>query len=302
MRYAGLGVTGLVVAGAVVGTLGAPVLTMPDAYADTQARAQVSTDPRPLVIAHRGFSSDMPENTIPAMIGAATTAADMVEIDVQQTKDHALVVVHDKTFARTTDVARVFPRRVNDPISSFTLAQVKRLDAGSWKRAQFVGTRVPTLDELLRAIAPTHLNLLLELKNPTLYPGYEKPVAAALAAHGFIDHRRVYIHSFDAQALKQLHRVAPTIPIGLITKTGLGDVAHARWLRTINPTDVTVTDASVDRAQAHRLAVFTWPGSPTQDSAAGIAALVTDGVDGIITNHPDVALAQVDAAYPTRRA
>ena len=224
----------------------------------------------------------------------------MVEIDVQQTMDHQLVVIHDKTFARTTNVAKAFPGRANDPISSFTLAQVKHLDAGSWKGGQFVGTQIPTLDDLLSAIAPTQLNLLLELKNPTLYPGYEKRVADVLAAHGFIAHHRVYVHSFDPGALKSFHRDAPTVPIGLITKTGVGIVSHERWLQTVDPTDRSVTDASVDHAQAHRLAVFTWPGSPGQDSAAGIAKLLADGVSGIITNHPDLALLEVTVAHPGR--
>ena len=298
MKTVGRSSKRIVIAAVVAGMLTVPVLTIPEAYADTRAPVRISSDPRPLVIAHRGFSSDMPENTIPAMIAAASAGADMVEIDVQQTKDHALVVVHDKTFARTTDVAKVFPGRANDPISSFTLAEVRRLDAGSWKGTQFIGTPVPTLAELLRAIAPTPLKLLLELKNPRLYPGYEMRVAVVLAEHGLISRRRVYVHSFNASALRQFHRAAPTVPIGLITKTGVGNVSRERWLQTVNPADRSITDSSVDRAQVDHLAVFSWPGSPGQDSTGGIARLVKDGVDGIITNHPDVAIRLVDQAHP----
>lgn len=283
-----------------LGSLAMPLAMATEAFADTVGPTRSVTDPVPLVIAHRGFSADMPENTIPAMIGAAAAGADKAEIDVQRTKDHALVVIHDKTFARTTNVGRVFPGRANDPISSFTLAQVERLDAGSWKGQQFTGTKVPTLARLLRAIAPTHMNLLLELKNPDLYPGYERQVAATLADSGFTSAHRVDVHSFSALALKEFHRYAPTVPIGLITKNGVGHVSSEQWLQTVNPTAGSVNDAAIDRAQADHLAVFTWPGSPGQDSSSGIAREIANGVSGIITNHPDVALAQIKALPPVQ--
>ena len=234
-----------------------------------------------LVIAHRGFSEIAPENTLPAMKAAAQAGADLVEFDVQRTADGHLIVIHDTTFSRTTNVATTYPGRENDPVATFTLAEVRRLDAGSWKGPQFAGTRVPTLDELLTAIQPTRSGLLLELKDPARYPGYERQVADALASHGFIASGRVYVHSFDASSLAAFHHAAPTVPLGLITEDGTGAVPTGQytWLRTVNPTTGSVTDAGVDGAQARHLKVFAWPLDPSQSSAAQVERLVDDGVD-----------------------
>ena len=260
--------------------------------------------PRPTtvrVIAHRGFSDVAPENTVPAMTAAAAAGADMVEFDVQRTIDGRLIVVHDTTFLRTTDVATVFPGREADPVGSFTLAEVRRLDAGSWKGPQFAGTRVPTLDELLTAIQPTGSGLLLELKDPALYPGYERQVAHALSGHGFIGSGRVYVHSFDASSLAAFPQAAPNLPLGLITEDGAGAVPTGQdtWLRTVNPATGSVTDPGVDGAQARHLKVFAWPLDPTQSSAAQVERLVDDGVDGIITDNPILVRHEIAAAGGT---
>ncbi len=247
-----------------------------------------------LVIAHRGASAQAPENTVPAMTAAAAAGADMVEFDVQRTSDHQLVVVHDGTFARTTNVASIFPGRQDAPVGSFTLQEVKRLDAGSWKGSHFVGTRVPTLRELLAAIRPTRLMVLAELKYPALYPGIERQVAVALQQSGFVRAHRAFVHSFDARSLHRFHVIAPTVPLGLITTSKRRFAGAPSWLTTVNPTVGAVTDSSVDGATAKRLKVFAWPGSGTQPSRSQIDRMVDDGVSGIITDDPRGTLNLID--------
>src|SRR5215471_13671861 len=95
----------------------------------------------PFISAHRGYSSDFPENTLPALGAALEAGADVAEIDVRLTRDDKLVLMHDTTVDRTTDGS--------GPVREMTLAEVKRLDAGSWFVRKFAGTRVPTLDEVL---------------------------------------------------------------------------------------------------------------------------------------------------------
>lgn len=250
------------------------------------SRPDLAGHSRIVVIAHRGFSAVAPENTLPAMTAAAKAHADMVEFDVQRTRDGQLIVIHDTTFARTTNIAQVFPHRVNDPVGSFTLAQVERLDAGSWKGPQFAGTRVPTLDRLLTTMRPTSTNLLLELKNPSLYPGYESQVAAALAAHRFTQSGRVYVHSYSLRSLAAFHRVAPRVPLGLITMSPVSPEGVDNWLRTLNPVTSTVNDSRVDQAKEVNLQVFTWPLDRAQASSTQIERMVDDGVSGIITDDP----------------
>jgi glycerophosphoryl diester phosphodiesterase len=289
-----------------IGLLGVPVAMVLQQHSRAAAAAAVaeataSRSPLPrhqkvLIIAHRGYSAIAPENTVPAFAAAAQAHADLVEFDVQRTSDHHLIVVHDHTFARTTNIASVFPSRVHDPVGSFTLAQVRQLDAGSWKGAQYVGTRVPTLNEVLATIRPTSTNLLLELKNPALYPGYEHQVAAALAAYGFIRSGRVYVHSFDRAALQSFHGDAPTVPLGLLTRKPLRPEGVDSWINTVEPTAAAVTDPAIDQVNAARLQVFAWPANQAQGTSVQIERMVKDGVTGIITNDPRLLRTLVDAA------
>ncbi len=107
------------------------------------------------IAAHRGASTSHPENTLPAFREAIRLGAHQIELDVYLTKDKQLVVMHDATVDRTTNGT--------GKIADLTLAQVKQLDAGSWKGPQFAGERVPTLEEAL-AIMPENVWLNLHLK------------------------------------------------------------------------------------------------------------------------------------------
>jgi glycerophosphoryl diester phosphodiesterase len=255
------------------------------------SRAVVRTlEPGALVIAHRGASAVAPENTIPAMRSAVRAGADMVEFDVQRTADGRLVVMHDTTFARTTDVGTSFPGRQGDPIGSFTWAEVRELDAGSWFSARYSGTRPPSLEALLRVLRPEHIGLLLELKNPQLYVGYEGAVAAALRHQGYIAGHRVWVHSFDSAALEAFHDVAPSVPVGLISKSGTPPASDVPWLSTLNITNSSVTRAVVTAAAREGLPVLAWPASGRPDNAGQIERLVDDGTAGIITDRPAAAL------------
>ena len=96
-----------------------------------QTLARQAGIPWPAVIAHRGASFDAPESTAPAYLVARELGADYLELDLQRTKDGQLIALHDDTLERTTDVAKRFPERAKAPVSQFTLAELKSLDAGS---------------------------------------------------------------------------------------------------------------------------------------------------------------------------
>jgi len=97
-----------------------------------------------IVVGHRGTVKFAPENTIAAFNKAIELGADLLEMDVRETKDGHLVLMHDATVNRTSDG--------RGRVSAMTLAEIKRLDAGSWFSAEFKGERVPTLKEALAAI------------------------------------------------------------------------------------------------------------------------------------------------------
>ncbi|MBI3536498.1 MAG: hypothetical protein HY070_02885, partial [Chloroflexi bacterium] len=116
---------------------------------------------RPLIIAHRGASAEAPENTLAAFTRAFELGADGIELDVTLTKDNIPVVIHDDTVNRTTNARGV--------VSEMLLAEIKQLDAGSWKDAKYRGEKIPTLEETLRAI-PTTKIVNIELKTLALRP------------------------------------------------------------------------------------------------------------------------------------
>ena len=96
------------------------------------------TTPHFMVIAHRGASSDAPENTLAAFDLAIQMGVTHIELDVHCTLDGHVVVIHDETVNRTTNGS--------GPVTSHTLAALQRLDAGSWFGGKFAGQRIPTFE------------------------------------------------------------------------------------------------------------------------------------------------------------
>jgi glycerophosphoryl diester phosphodiesterase len=134
------------------------------------------------VIAHRGARSLAPENTLAAARKAHAVGADLWETDVAVTADDRLVLMHDDSMMRTTDVADRFPDRVPAPFSTYTLAEIRTLDAGGWferddpfgqvaagavegsELLAYLGEKVPTLREAFELTLELDWFLNLELK------------------------------------------------------------------------------------------------------------------------------------------
>ncbi|MEU4408144.1 glycerophosphodiester phosphodiesterase family protein [Streptosporangium sp. NPDC023963] len=242
--------------------------------------------PAPTTVAHRGASAYAPENTVAAFELADAQGADMFELDVQETKDHELVLMHDTTLARTTNAERVFPGLAPWRVGDLTLAQIRRLDAGSWFDAKYKGEPVPTLGETLRAMSASRLGLLLEIKAPGLYRGIETRVADELRRHpSWLGPGRLVVQSFDWNSMRTFHRVMPGVPIGLIGTPAIADLPRlARFADQINPPYNELTPEYVRRVHRHRMEVFTW----TVDDPATMRRVTSYRVDGIITNKPDL--------------
>jgi glycerophosphoryl diester phosphodiesterase len=119
---------------------------LPDRNAALSTEQSIDALPSRGLCAHRGAMATYPENTLPAFREAVRLGVAMIEMDARLTADSQLVILHDQTVDRTTDGTG----RLGD----LTLAEVKRLDAGSWKSPAFAGTRIPTLEEALAVIPP----------------------------------------------------------------------------------------------------------------------------------------------------
>ena len=144
-----------------------------------------------LIIAHRGASGLAPENTLAAIKKAIELKADLIEIDVHQTKDSIIVVIHDKKINRTTSGKG----RVKD----LFYKEIRRYDAGKWFDPKFEGERVPTLEEVLRLVHG-QTKLLIEIKgDDNFYPNIEKHVYEILKTYNA--QNWCEIHSFYDQVL-----------------------------------------------------------------------------------------------------
>lgn len=256
----------------------------------------------PVVVCHRGASAYAPENTLAAIDKAAALGFSWVENDVQRTKDGQLVVIHDATLDRTTDVKKLFPDRAPWRVKDFTEKEIARLDAGSWFTSEYAGVRVPTLKRYMERVSHNHQNLLLEIKNPELYPGIEGQTLKLLSNEGWLDPghlgSRLIVQSFSADSVRTLHDLRPgirTAYLGTPPKAELS--AYARFADQINSEYTKLSTAYVSAVHAlggphdRPMKIFAW----TVDSADEARRVNGLGVDGIITNRPDVVRSAVSA-------
>lgn len=204
-----------------------------------------------VLVAHRGASSYAPEHTLQAYQLAIEQKADFVEQDLQITKDGILVCLHDLTLERTTDVRELFPDRFREEreeiaggkqirhwyVSDFTLAEIKRLDAGSWFDTKFKGARVPTFQEAIDLIKGK-AGLYPETKAPEVYGGrgfdMERLLLDQLKRNGLDTQHAlqaaktpVIIQSFSAQSLMKMAKELKTdLPLVLL----LDASNYQQWL------------------------------------------------------------------------
>ena len=243
---------------------------------------------RVLNVAHRGASWEAPENTLAAVRRAVVVGADKIEVDIQRSKDGALVLMHDTTLARTTNAREVFPTRGPWRVADFTYEELTRLDAGSWKSPLFAGEPIPTLEEAVAVMHEGGVGLLLELKAPERYPGIVSDVVDALVRlPGFVEaavaSRRLVVQSFDFAAMKEHKTQVPAIPVGLL---GAPARAHlpvlATWADQVNPSHLSVDRGYVDTVHDLGMDCLVW----TVNRGAGMKRALRIGADGVITNRP----------------
>lgn len=278
-RRSTLAATAVAIAGA-VGAMSAP----PAAAADQPEHVRVVNT------AHRGAMGYAPENTLAAFRLGVEQGSDLVEADVQRSKDGVLVLMHDTTLSRTTDVEQVFPDRAPWRVSDFTYEEIQQLDAGSWFSDQYAGEPVPTMAQMVEALRPTRVGILMELKSPALYPGIEEQVAEEFASFpGYVQSavsaERLVVQSFDWNSMARYHELQPSVPVGLLGRPAEALLPElSKWADQINPSFRTYDATYVDRVHELGMEVHTY----TVNQAADMHLVLDRGVDGVITNYPGV--------------
>jgi glycerophosphoryl diester phosphodiesterase len=248
----------------------------PSEAAASPAR-QTVTAKRVLVIAHRGDSSNAPENTLAAFLAGVQTGADLIELDYHHSADGVPVVIHDKELDRTTNVGRVLGRE-KVPVHSLALAELRKLDAGRWFSFAYAGARIPTLEEALDAIQVVSTTLV-ERK-----AGDAQTCVKLLQKKKLVED--VIVQSFDWEFLRECHRLEPAL-----TLTALGDdpITPQRLdeIRTTGAAAVGWSEKHLrpqDIQEIHRRGLKVWVYTVDDDVRA--REFLLGGVDGIITNQP----------------
>jgi glycerophosphoryl diester phosphodiesterase len=206
--------------------------------------------------------------------------ADGIEFDVHLSADGVPVVIHDFTVDRTTDGTGA--------VRALPLAELKRLDAGAHVGPAFAGERIPTLDEVLEAVG-AHMLLNVELKSKGMREtGLARAVASAVMAHGAAN--RFLLSSFNPFMLRRAKRLAPGILAALIYAPGLPLPLRRAWLAPLvphearHPQHTVVDERYVAWARRRGYLVNAW----TVDEPSDMRRLIALGVDGIVSNRPDV--------------
>ena len=229
----------------------------------------------PWIIAHRGASGHAPENTIAAFQRAVELGAGFIETDVHLTRDARFVLIHDSTLERTTNG--------RGAVRDYNLAALKELDAGHWFDRQFMGERIPSLEEGLSFAQKHDVVFYLEVKYDAAWGMHHALIAAIQNSNNAA---RTIVISFDAGTLKALLQLDTSIMIGLLVdKPGIDMVKSAvdAGARQLCPRADLVTRELVEEAHRADLHVVTW----TVNEAGHMRAMIEAGVDGIMTDLPD---------------
>jgi glycerophosphoryl diester phosphodiesterase len=259
----------------------------PDVWPNSAGR--VLHRPRMLVVAHRGASLDAPENTLDAVRIAAEQGADLVEVDVRQTRDGVLVVMHDSTVKRTTNAKSVFKKRRSWQVRNFTYRDLRRLDAGSGFDRGYPTVRVPTLEQVLDVLDGTGTGLLLEVKSPEKYPKIGRRIAELLDdRREWLRPGRLVVASIDWDFVKAYKNQNFGVMVGVIGRPDYRSLPKvARFADMVNPEFSTVDERYVRRVRELGMTTYGW----TVDDRTDMRRLRRIGADGVVTNRPAMVVA-----------
>jgi len=230
------------------------------------------------VVAHRGAAGAAPENTLAAVRRALEDGTDWVEIDVQETADGAVVVVHDRDFMKLAGV--------NLNVADGTLDRLQAIDVGSWFGPEFADARVPTLADVLNEVRG-EARAIIELKYYGTDEQLEQRVVDVVEQTGMAG--EVMIMSLSYDGIKKIRTLRPDWTAGLLVAQGAGDLVQleADFLAVNSRI---ATPQMIRRANAAGKPVFVW----TVNDAVNMSRLMSLGVDGIITDEPRLAREVLD--------
>lgn len=238
---------------------------------------------RPYVVAHRGISGKAPENTLASFaLACETSGIDMIELDIRLSKENEVMVLHDRTLQRTSTG--------NGAARSYTVAEMKEFDAGSWFDPAFSMERIPTLREVLSLVNKRRW-INIELKSDFFFP--EKPellerrVLETVGELGFDEF--VMYSSFNHRMMANIKRFNPKAVTGVLYSVGRdfgrmpSKLARRVGASVFVCAKREVTKRMLDDAKTNGIAFYVY----TLNSTSSVGKMIELGVDGILSDIAD---------------
>jgi len=230
------------------------------------------------IMAHRGASLAAPENTMAAVRVAIDSGAQWVEIDVQETADGEVIVIHD------SDLQKI--GRVPLGVASSTLQELQEIDIGSWFGEEFSNERIPTLEQVLR-LCRDRIRVNIELKYYGAQQQLEQRVVDIVEANAMAD--QVVVMSLSLDGIREMHRLRPDWTLGLLSSVAVGNLAALE----IDFLALNARFASrplIRRLHEQGKGIMVW----TVNDPVGISVMASRGVDVIITDEPALAVSLME--------
>lgn len=232
-----------------------------------------------MVIAHRGFSYIAPENTIESFQRAIDIGVDMIELDIHLTKDNEIVVIHDDTVNRTTNGKGY--------VKDLTLNELKKLDAGSWFDPNFSVEKIPTLEEVLK-ISYNKVMVNIEIKKSlhTNNNGIEELTLKLVDKYDMTKH--VLFSSFNKESLKIIKEINPSVPVFILyrqrARKKIAEICSSIMADGFTNTRFFINKKVIKQAHLNDLSINAY----VVNTRSSMKKLIKYGIDGIITDRPDV--------------
>lgn len=237
----------------------------------------------PLIVAHRGASKAAPENTIPAFELAWEQGADAIEGDFYLTQDRQIVCIHDRSTKRYC--------RQNLVVAESTLAELQKLDVGSWHSEKFAGTRIPTIDAVLKTV-PAGKKIFVEVKcGPEIVPILKKSLRQSS-----LSDKQIVIISFNKEVIRAIKKTAPQWTANWLVgmkgtdKKGRFEPTVETVLKTLKEISADGFSSSKDHIDAQYIQQIHQAGFPyhvwTVDRPADAKKFYRWGAQSITTNLP----------------
>lgn len=227
------------------------------------------------VTAHRGASADYPENTMRAFVGAKDLGADWIELDVQQTKDNKMIVIHDKNLKRTTGLDK--------NTKELSYEEIKTLDAGNFFSEMYKGEKIPLLEEVIEFAKVNNIKLNIEIKPTGEEIDFVGQVIEMIKKYHFEEN--CVLASSNYTILEEAKKVDPNMKTLYVMSLAYGNITALQSADAFSIEATSITSSLVSHIHKEGKKIQAW----TVNTEESIQKMIDLNVDNIITDNVTLA-------------